>query len=128
MILRPPWFARTDTLFAYTTRFLSPDPALSQACIETCGRMCMGCHGQDALAGGSAPDLRGSGVIVSPEAFASVVRDGALLPNGMPRFQSFADRTLAESRHSLRGQAHMLSEQQKSGGGSDSGKGRAAGA
>src|SRR3546814_5840354 len=94
-----------------------PDPALSQAGIETFGRMCMGCHGQDAIAGGSAPDLRGSGVIVSPEAFASVVRDGALLPNGMPRFQSFDDRKLAEIRHYLRGEAHKLREQQKSGGG-----------
>src|SRR3546814_18524239 len=81
-----------------------PDPALSQAGIETFGRMCMGCHGQDAIAGGSAPDLRGSGVIVSPEAFASVVRDGALLPNGMPRFQSFDDRKLAEIRHYYRGE------------------------
>src|SRR3546814_20363322 len=89
--------------------------------------MCMGCHGQDAIAGGSAPDLRGSGVIVSPEAFASVVRDGALLPNGMPRFQSFDDRKLAEIRHYLRGEAHKLREKPKSGGGMSSRNGRAEG-
>src|SRR3546814_18469691 len=62
-----------------------PDPALSQAGIETFGRMCMGCHGQDAIAGGSAHDLRGSGVIVSPEAFESVVRNWELLPKDRMR-------------------------------------------
>jgi quinohemoprotein ethanol dehydrogenase len=89
-----------------------PDPTLIPGGAETFGRMCMGCHGIDAVAGGSAPDLRGSAVITSPETFASVVRDGALLPNGMPRFQSFDDRKLAEIRQYLRAEASKLREAQ----------------
>lgn len=34
---------------------------------------CMVCHGMNAIGGGSAPDLRYSPLILSPEAFKSVV-------------------------------------------------------
>jgi len=39
-----------------------------------------------APAGAPAPDLRESKIALDPEAFWSVVRDGALLPKGMPKY------------------------------------------
>ena len=45
---------------------------------------------------------------MSAEALASVVRDGALVPNGMPRFQEITDEQLADLRHYLRSRAADL--------------------
>ena len=56
---------------------------------------CMLCHGPGAVAGGSAPDLRASAVVLSGESFASVVRDGTLEARGMPKFPELTDRELA---------------------------------
>jgi quinohemoprotein ethanol dehydrogenase len=48
---------------------------------------CGGCHGLNVIsAGAPAPDLRESAVAMDPTGFGSVVRDGALLQRGMPRF------------------------------------------
>ena len=47
---------------------------------------CAACHGFGAISGHVTPDLRRSGFIQDPDAFASVVKDGALLSQGMPRF------------------------------------------
>lgn len=48
---------------------------------------CMACHGRELVSGGSAPDLRESGVALHADAFWTVVHDGALLRKGMPRFE-----------------------------------------
>lgn len=66
---------------------------------------CAVCHGVDAIASGHAPDLRNSGVPLDAAAFASVVRDGVLVPNGMPRFHEFGDEELASLRQYLRARA-----------------------
>lgn len=66
---------------------------------------CAVCHGVDAIASGHAPDLRNSSVPLSDEAFASVVREGVLVPNGMPRFREFGDEELAGLRQYLRARA-----------------------
>jgi len=49
------------------------------------------CHGSDLVGAGSpAPDLRESRLALDPNAFYSVVHDGALLPRGMPRFENLS--------------------------------------
>ena len=51
---------------------------------------CAVCHGRDLVsAGAPAPDLRESRLALDPEAFWTVVHDGALLERGMPRFETF---------------------------------------
>ncbi|MGC1458139.1 MAG: PQQ-dependent dehydrogenase, methanol/ethanol family [Steroidobacteraceae bacterium] len=66
---------------------------------------CMICHGMGAIAGGIAPDLRASPVPLSAEAFAHIVRDGALEVRGMPRFAQLSDAQLEALRHFLRQKA-----------------------
>ncbi len=49
--------------------------------------MCGACHGMDFKgAGAPGPDLRESQLALSKDAFWQVVHDGALAPNGMPKF------------------------------------------
>ena len=69
---------------------------------------CMICHGNGAVGAGSAPDLRTSAVPMSPEAFTAVVRDGALVPAGMPPFAEIGDKELADIAHYLRSRAADL--------------------
>jgi quinohemoprotein ethanol dehydrogenase len=57
---------------------------------------------------GQAPDLRRSSVPLSANAFAAVVRMGALISKGMPVFAEFDDRQLYELRQYLRVQAASL--------------------
>jgi quinohemoprotein ethanol dehydrogenase len=63
------------------------------------------CHGMGVVAGGIAPDLRASPVPLSQEAFAHVVRDGALVTRGMPQFAELSDEQLESLRHFLRQKA-----------------------
>ena len=74
------------------------------------GLRCLSCHGWNAVAGGSAPDLRVSAVLQSQEVFRSVVRDGALVDNGMPKFPELQDEDMAALRQYLRGRAADLRE------------------
>jgi quinohemoprotein ethanol dehydrogenase len=50
------------------------------------GAYCAGCHGFGAISGFVTPDLRRSGYIQSSDAFRTVVEDGILLNQGMPKF------------------------------------------
>ena len=63
---------------------------------------CTLCHGMGVVAGGIAPDLRASPVLLSAEAFAHVVRDGSLASRGMPRFAELTDEQLDALRHFVR--------------------------
>ena len=63
---------------------------------------CLVCHGTDAIAGGSAPDLRYSPFILSPESFQAVVREGILVDRGMPRFAGVTVDQAEAIRHYLR--------------------------
>lgn len=78
--------------------------------------LCVGCHGAGAVAGMKAPDLRESPILLSgnEKAFERVVRGGALLANGMPKFPDLTDAELESIRHFVRRQAH---DGVKSGGG-----------
>jgi quinohemoprotein ethanol dehydrogenase len=50
---------------------------------------CMGCHGRNLVsAGAPAPDLRESQIALDPNAFWSVLHDGALMQQGMPRYET----------------------------------------
>jgi len=55
--------------------------------------------------------LRASAVPLNWEAFRSVVHDGALVPNGMPRFQDLDDQTLQDIRQYIRAKAHEKNKQ-----------------
>ena len=50
--------------------------------------ICMGCHGLNAVSGLIIPDLRGSGMLHSADAWAKVVLDGALAERGMPAWKT----------------------------------------
>lgn len=72
---------------------------------------CLACHGLNADGGGGlAPDLRASEIPQSAEAFDSVVRQGALVPAGMPTFAELTDAEMADLRQFLRGRAADVRE------------------
>ena len=69
---------------------------------------CMLCHGLNAIAGGAAPDLRWSAVPTSAQAFQGIVRNGALLRQGMPRFDDLSPDTVEDIRFYLRSRTREL--------------------
>src|SRR5262249_22548459 len=66
---------------------------------------CVICHGPGAVSGGGAPDLRRSSVPLSKDALSAIVRDGALIQNGMPAFSELTDEELVSIQHYIRQQA-----------------------
>jgi quinohemoprotein ethanol dehydrogenase len=86
--------------------FTANEPSGNRS-IMAYGQYCMACHGFDAVAGGSAPDLRISSVTYSAEAFRQVVKEGALAQNGMPKFGEFDDAMLEGLRQYVRSRAHL---------------------
>jgi quinohemoprotein ethanol dehydrogenase len=69
---------------------------------------CAQCHGVMAVAAGVAPDLRMSDVPLSSEGFNAVVSQGALVQQGMPRFEELSDGQLADIRQYLRSQGRAI--------------------
>ncbi len=80
------------------------DAALAKAGAREYVR-CLLCHGTGAVAGGNAPDLRASPVLLSAANFAAIVRGGALVSRGMPRFAELSDAQLESLRHFVRARA-----------------------
>jgi PQQ-dependent dehydrogenase (methanol/ethanol family) len=74
-------------------------PAMVAHGEDVYGRFCSTCHGSDGLSRGMFPDLRYSGALGSPEAFKSIVIDGALVEKGMV---SFAKAISAEDADAVR--------------------------
>jgi quinohemoprotein ethanol dehydrogenase len=69
---------------------------------------CIMCHGRDGDAsGGNAPDLRASPLILEPEPFRTIVRDGTLRQQGMPGFDELSPAMVEDIRAYLR----MLAQQ-----------------
>lgn len=67
---------------------------------------CGACHGKGAVgAGGPAPDLRESPIPLDPDAFYTVVHDGALMSHGMPRFAIFGKPVIEGLRQYIRSEA-----------------------
>ena len=78
---------------------LNPPAATADAASVTTGealfgRFCSVCHGENAVAGGVVPDLRGS-PFIAVDAWYSIVLDGALKEGGMAPFAVALDRTQA---------------------------------
>jgi quinohemoprotein ethanol dehydrogenase len=86
------------------------DFALNNALVKTGVEQwarCELCHGPGAVAGGTAPDLRGSRIPLSRDAFDAIVRDGSLEARGMPRFGELTGRELEALRHYIRYRARL---------------------
>jgi quinohemoprotein ethanol dehydrogenase len=66
---------------------------------------CVLCHGTGVVAGGNAPDLRASPILLSAAGFAAIVRDGTLVSRGMPQFAELSDAQLDSLRHFVRAKA-----------------------
>jgi quinohemoprotein ethanol dehydrogenase len=77
----------------------------------TFDRHCVLCHGPSAIAVIQAPDLRRSGVVLSRQAFRSIVHDGALESEGMPQFKELTDEQLSELRQYIRTEAQVARAQ-----------------
>jgi quinohemoprotein ethanol dehydrogenase len=86
------------------------DPTLAQTGDELYFGVCRVCHGPNGVAGGMAPDLRASAVVLSDEAFTQIVRDGIRRHLGMPPFENLTDDELLAIRHYLRWIAENPSE------------------
>jgi quinohemoprotein ethanol dehydrogenase len=84
------------------------DPALEAKGAHLFTHTCYLCHGGGAVSGGSAPDLRASQVPLSAQAFASVVRGGALAVNGMPKITDLSGDDLEALRQYIRSRAAEL--------------------
>lgn len=72
------------------------------------GGRCAVCHGTGVVAGGTAPDLRTSPIPHDSQVFAQVVKDGALVPNGMPAFGEFTPDQIEALRQYIRSRAYVL--------------------
>ena len=92
-----------------------PNPALAERGKKVYYTRCVVCHGIDLMAAGIAPDLRASPVPANEEAFNSVVRDGAFVPNGMPSFGSIPEADRVAVRQFIRTAAHQFAEEQRTG-------------
>jgi quinohemoprotein ethanol dehydrogenase len=66
---------------------------------------CSICHGVSAISGGTAPDLRKSGVPLDAATFEAVVHDGAIMERGMPKFGNLSGAELEGLRHYIRQRA-----------------------
>lgn len=84
------------------------DPTLDARGARLFMQTCYLCHGPGAVSAGSAPDLRASSIPLSEQAFASVVHDGALATNGMPKMPELSHDDLSALRQYIRGRAAAL--------------------
>jgi quinohemoprotein ethanol dehydrogenase len=89
-------------------RDFKPDDAAFKRGELAFGYRCVVCHGMNAVPAGLAPDLRASVVPQSAAAFDAIVRDGALVSRGMPRFQILTDQERWDIRQYLRQLARDL--------------------
>jgi quinohemoprotein ethanol dehydrogenase len=81
------------------------DPVSSNRGALVYATYCYVCHGSNAVAAGTAPDLRTSGALLDKTTFRSVVYGGALKANGMPQFEELGEKELADLRQYLRQEA-----------------------
>jgi quinohemoprotein ethanol dehydrogenase len=80
---------------------------------------CVLCHGRELSSPGApAPDLRESAMALNRESFAAVVRDGALLSKGMPRFESLTPKQVDQLYAYIRAGAREALKAQAARGGS----------
>ena len=94
-----------DTLQPVDDPDYRPDADLAARGAVVYGTHCYVCHGSNAVAAGTAPDLRTSAALLDAPTLRSIVHDGALTANGMPKFEELDDQALAALRHYLRQEA-----------------------
>jgi quinohemoprotein ethanol dehydrogenase len=109
------------TVASDSTATLPPIPVLDGETPEVAsGRAiysasCGLCHGLNLVStGGPAPDLRASRIPDSPHAFWQLLHGGALLPGGMPRFDSFTRKQMMDLRAYIRAGAQAALERGRS--------------
>jgi len=85
-----------------------PSPELELRGLVAYSQACGTCHGARAVAGGTAPDLRLSSIPFDEGAFLGVLRDGALVPAGMPQFGDMPPSTMLAIRQYIRAEARKL--------------------
>jgi quinohemoprotein ethanol dehydrogenase len=78
------------------------DPTGSALGARIFNTSCTICHGIGMRSGGAAPDLRKSSIPLAADAFAAVVRDGALAQAGMPGFKELTGQELEGLRMYIR--------------------------
>ena len=72
---------------------------------------CALCHGRDVISAGSpAPDLRESALAMDPKAFHDIVKGGALIERGMPRYDFLSDEQVTELYNYVRQQARKAAK------------------
>jgi len=69
------------------------------------GDYCVACHGAGAVAGGQAPDLRASPILLDPDILRQVLVDGILQPSGMPAFKDLTPMQMDNLRYYVRDRA-----------------------
>lgn len=82
--------------------------------LEAYGRYRWSCHGAEAVGGGVAPNLRTSAFPADSKAFDAVVRGGALLARGMPKFAERSDSQIESIRQYLRDRAAAMRAERSS--------------
>ena len=102
---------KREPLVAIDDPGYTEDAGAANRGLITFSQHCSICHGFFAIAGGSAPDLRTSAIIVEAGSFRQVLHEGALLPAGMPRFEELSDSQLEDMRQYLRSRASNLHRQ-----------------
>lgn len=76
---------------------------------------CALCHGRDVISAGSpAPDLRESALAMDPQGFREVVKGGALIQRGMPRYDFLSDRQVQQLYHYVRREARKAAKAKQS--------------
>jgi quinohemoprotein ethanol dehydrogenase len=81
------------------------DAAAAARGADLFAQRCAICHGAGLNAGGTGPDLRKAGAPLSYEAFSAVLHDGALMGNGMPRFDELSPTQLKDLQAYVRREA-----------------------
>jgi quinohemoprotein ethanol dehydrogenase len=78
---------------------------------------CAACHGVGFYSPGApGPDLRESGIALSLDSFSQLLKSGALMQNGMPRFQYLSDEQIRQLHAYIRARAREVLGTRKSGG------------
>jgi len=100
--------ALDDPSYRLNTRQVAAGRALFGACAI--------CHGRELeSAGAPAPDLRASQVALDPNGLWAVVHGGALLPDGMPRFESLTREQVTDIYAYIRAGARAVIAAQSAG-------------
>ncbi len=104
-----PPVAQRSTPFLVDASFEVDDTKAQQGRGITLAR-CGLCHGFFLNSGGAAPDLRKSTLALDLDALVSVIKEGALVANGMPQYQELTRTDIESIQHYIRQQANAAAE------------------